>query len=355
MMFGRKKKKIVSNLDAFLNQETNSSSGKKTFQDIPLSPSFNAPISSLNNYPKNPATPIIPQTPLASNNRPATAPIKEKEDEVARQIPETPKPMIEKVKIRETLPPYKRQEEQIVRPQGNAKIQNDKIVETPIFKNETFGNPDILDLDLISQESEGKIDARRYGNLIIIALLMSLAVVAQLYFIIGWWQNNSSISEDLTENTIRAQKDIKTFQKSADEALAFSKRADLVSPLLDNHIYWSNFFRYLERNTLSTVTYSDFSGDDTGVYTLEAKSSHFSDINWQVKKFLADDFTVSASVNEGNSGDAKDGKLAKPLTTEEENLLSTEVTRSKSDGPENVYFTIKLKVKPELFLAPKVN
>lgn len=301
MIFGRKKNKIASNLDAFLNQEKGSLSSANNFQkSVPVP----APIIE---------NPKIEQAPISKPvSQPVSAP--------------TPEP--KKVSVN----PFP--------------VQN-------FSKKQDLRNPEILDLDLIGQESEGKIDGRHYFNLLVAAFLMTAVVVAQIYFMISWWEKNSSTSDDLVRNTARAQKEIKNFQKSADEALDFSKRADLITPLLDNHIYWTNFFRYLERNTLSTVTFEGFTGDNKGEYTLEAKSSHYSDINWQVKKFLADDYTISATVNEGTSGDKEIGKLSTPISSSTDQSIIDQGKLSKTAGPKSVNFSIKLKVKPELFLTPK--
>ncbi len=190
---------------------------------------------------------------------------------------------------------------------------------------------------------------------------MTALVAAQVYFIISWWEGNASKSENIMKNTTEAQNEIKTFQKSADEALAFSKRAELVSPLLDSHVYWTNFFRYLERNTLSSVTFSGFSGDTKGTYILTARARHYSDINWQVKKFLADDYTISAVVGAGNSGGGNPKKVSTPISTStEESILETasrlaEEKKLKAAGPQEVSFSIELKVNPEVFLAPKTK
>ena len=303
MIFGKNKKKPASNLEAFLNEEKGGFSSKNFFTPNPIS----APAAPV----QTPVTPI-PERPIS--------------------VPVTPRP-------EKTTPPTT----------PISPIQQKPVVNRP---KTDFRNPEILDLDLVGQVSEGQIDGRRYFNLIVVALLMTAIVVAQVYFIISWWKNNSSTSEDLIRNTTQAQKEIKNFQKTADEALSFSKRADLITPLMNNHIYWSNFFRYLERNTLSTVTFEGFTGDNKGEYTLEATSLHYSDINWQVKKFLSDDYTISATVSEGSTGDKGTGKLSTPISSTTDPETIEEGLIKKPTNDEKVSFTLKLKVKPELFLIP---
>ncbi|MFZ4648866.1 MAG: hypothetical protein ACOYMB_04560 [Patescibacteria group bacterium] len=231
----------------------------------------------------------------------------------------------------------------------------------PVKNN--FHNPQILQFDLVKQELEGQINWRRYINLLIATVLMSSMIVAQIYFIISWWGENDVKSENISKNSEKAQEEIKNFQKSSDEALAFSKRAELISPLLDQHIYWTNFFRYLERNTLSSVYFSGFSGDASGEYNLQAQARHYSDINWQVKKFLSDDYTISATVSEGDSGDGTKGEsaLGAPVPSSTEVIKVDEAMRLEEErnlrilGPQSVSFSIKLKVKPDIFYLQKTD
>lgn len=235
-----------------------------------------------------------------------------------------------------------------------------KSFQAAVSPKNDFHNPEILQLDLIRQEMEGRINWRRYFNLLAATCLMSALVIAQIYYIISWWGSSDISSENILRNSAKAQDDIKNLQKTSDEVLRFSKRADLVLPLLEKHIYWTNFFNYLERNTLSNVTFSDFSGDLKGDYTLTAEAKHYSDINWQVKKFLADDYTIAATVSEGSSGDGDTETKSENATSSEKSQIDeakrlAEERRLKIAGPQSVTFVIKLKVKPEIFYLTEKN
>ncbi|MCX6795822.1 MAG: hypothetical protein NT165_03825 [Candidatus Falkowbacteria bacterium] len=296
MIFGRKKKNISSNLDSFLNQE-----GSSAF----------------------------------TNESPATS--SQAETNIAVPLPQVPE----------------------VKTQTNTILQTKKSLEKKpkksLFAKNDFHNPEILDLDLVRQASEGTINWHYYINSIIIAASMVCLVVAQSYFIISWWQDNAITSESIIRKTEIAQKEIKVVQKTADDALSFSNRADQITPLLDQHIYWTNFFRYLEKNTLSTVYFPGFSGDTNGSYSFSATANHYSDINWQVKNFLADDNTISASVGAGSSLGGQDPTGA--LTTSTDPTVIAEAQRmakeKRSSGPQGVSFSIALKVKPEIFFIKK--
>lgn len=314
MIFGRKKKKIESNLDDFLKKgesfsETDRQSEKAKDSSLQSAfPSVTAQDSAPKSTPE-PARKII--------------------SEGLKPVESSPKKSFSFAKLN------KAHSKDLFAPKNN------------------FRNPEILQLDLIKQEAEGRIDWRRYINLMIAALFMAALLVAQVYFIISWWEENTSTSENITKNIEKAQKEIKNLQKNSDEAMSFRQRAELVTPLLDRHISWTNFFRYLERNTLSNVTFDSFTGDTKGTYVLQGEAKHFSDINWQVKKFLADEYTISASVAKGTSEDlnSKFGEMATSsgaIVTDEGDL--TEEQKLKAVGPKTVSFSITLKVKPEVFL-----
>lgn len=221
-----------------------------------------------------------------------------------------------------------------------------------VNNQKNFGNPKILDLDLVKRESEGMVDFRHYFNLMISALCLALFVVGQVYLIISFWEKQESNRDDLSLKLLALDNETKKFQKTADEAMAFKARAERVTPLLGKHIYWSNFFNYLEKNTLSSVSFGGFEGNINGDYSLIGTAQRYSDINWQVKKILTDDYTISASVNEGKiettsgaAGADKD-KLA-------ESQKKTAAQKAGEVAPGAVNFELALKIKPDLFYAAK--
>jgi hypothetical protein len=117
----------------------------------------------------------------------------------------------------------------------------------------------------------------------------------------------------------------------SDQILAFKKKTDAASSLLDNHIYWTNFLDWLEKNTLSTVTYSGFSGKSDGIYELNASANTFREVSWQTRAFLADPSIIAVKVDEASMQAGDD-------TTEDA-------------GVAKVNFNLNLKVDPKLFKA----
>jgi len=190
-----------------------------------------------------------------------------------------------------------------------------------------FQNPKILEVNLIKDERRAAVN--RYKNFWSLGLVLFLAAlfVAEIYFGLNSWESQEEArAQSLSAATAKAGQDIINLQNQASAALAYKNKSVTFTNLLNNHIYWSNFFSWLEKNTLSTVKYGAFSGNLSGVYNLDAQASSYADISWQVKAFLNDPLTKSVSVSNATAAKSKD--------------------KNQIGG---VNFVIALKVNPEIF------
>lgn len=64
-------------------------------------------------------------------------------------------------------------------------------------------------------------------------------------------------------------------QKTAEGFSGLRQQAQWASALLQEHVYWSNFFTYLEEQTVPGVWYEDFSGKTEDEYALKAQAPDF--------------------------------------------------------------------------------
>jgi hypothetical protein len=188
-------------------------------------------------------------------------------------------------------------------------------------------NPKILEVNLVKDNVAVSFD---WGsNLLVLALtlLIASAVVAEIYFGLNWWndQETTKITE-LQAEADQINQQALQFRQQADAALSYRDRAAIFSSLLDNHVHWTNFFRWLEQNTLSNVKYDGFSGDLSGAYSLSAHTDSFADVSWQVNSLLHDGLVNNIKVGSANFG------------------KSTDKTK-----PSTVSFTMSLNIKPEVF------
>lgn len=188
-------------------------------------------------------------------------------------------------------------------------------------------NPKILEVNLIKDEA--KIFFNWNKNLLVLTLVLFLAglFVVEIYLGLNWWEKQETLqAQSLTENISKINQEVSKLKNQVSAALLYKEKSAVFTELLNNHIYWSNFFSWLEKNTLSSVKYGGFSGDLSGDYTLDAKTDSFADVSWQVKAFLNDSLTQEVEVKNATAAKGRD--------------------RTK---PAEVNFTLSLKVKPEIF------
>ncbi len=193
-------------------------------------------------------------------------------------------------------------------------------------------NPKVLEVNLIKNEMRVDFDVRKHLGTLLFSLAVTALFVAEIYFGLNWWsayENERVLATEAKFNQV--SKEIKDMKSESDQILAFKQRVDLADSLLANHIYWTNFFAWLEKNTLSTVNYNGFSGKIDGNYDLQASADTFRDISWQTRALLADPSVLSVKVDSGSS------------------QLAGDAAQDNPDG--SISFSVNLKINPQLFKA----
>ncbi len=93
----------------------------------------------------------------------------------------------------------------------------------------------------------------------------------------------------------------------------------MLQKVVAQHLYWSNWFAFLEEYTLPTIYYTDFSGHSGGNMTLTAMTNDYAMVSQQIRAFrAATDWVDAVQVN---------------TVTQTEDLIT---------------FTMLIKVKPDL-------
>lgn len=206
---------------------------------------------------------------------------------------------------------------------------------TPLASKSLTGlsqNPKVLEVNLIKNEMRANFDWSQHLGTLFISLLIAGLFVVEIYFGLDRWsayENDRVLATEAKFNQV--SKDIKAMKSESDQVLAFKQRVDLADALLADHIYWTNFLSWLEKNTLSTVSYGGFSGGVDGAYQLQATGQTFRDISWQTRAFLADPSVISARVDSGSS--ARSDK------------------KEQTDASTGVSFAVNLKINPKIFKA----
>jgi hypothetical protein len=192
--------------------------------------------------------------------------------------------------------------------------------------NHEFEKSNILEINLVKDEINVYFDWYKNIAMLVVFVFLSFILVLEVYLALSWWQNqnNNAVGQE-EARFIELNKEIVKIRGEAEEALSFQTKLNRANYVLDNHLYWSNFFNYLERNTIENIQYASFEGSILGNFSIPAVSDSFPSLGQQVYQLQSDPHTVKASIDKGEK-----------LESEEENI-------------EEIEFEIDLMVSPELF------
>ena len=158
-------------------------------------------------------------------------------------------------------------------------------------------NPEILEVNLVKDEVVVFFDWNKHLLAVVLVFLLSSLFIFEIYLGLDKWEEQENNRALLIEQeTTQLKGEIAVLNNSAKDALSYKDKASVFSDILDNHIYWTRFFSWLEQNTLSSVKYSGFSGDLSGTYTLQAVAPSYAEASWQVKAFTNSPLVKSAKV-----------------------------------------------------------
>lgn len=121
--------------------------------------------------------------------------------------------------------------------------------------------------------------------------------------------------------------------------------------LLQGHIYWSNWFNFLESYTLPNVYFTDLTANQTGVVNLEGVAKDYSAVTYQVNAFRA----ASAVVQSVEVNSASRSVVESDVTVATDSTTAVVDQTNSSDSPavtqsSLVHFTLSLHIDPAVLL-----
>ncbi len=185
-----------------------------------------------------------------------------------------------------------------------------------------------LKTDLIKDELTVFFDWKKALMVFGANLLIVFFLLVVLYFGVILWKISAEkktmlIDSEMSEFGIKIS-EVSRELEGVDE---FREKAKIASILLDKHIYWTNFFKFIEENTLSNVYYpSSFSFDTSGEFSLNAQTDSFQTMSEQIKIFRQNPYVLNVDSSGGTMEGGADEKGA------------------------SVKFSISLSLKPSIFL-----
>jgi len=210
---------------------------------------------------------------------------------------ESRSPDREKPVVKEKIEPKKEE------PKKEALKEPDKA------DKDSWKSPEILETNLIKNEIVVFFNWQNYIIKLFVVIIISCSVMLGAYWSIIFWGNKKEAETKILDDKFKAiSLEVHEATDEVAEVLQFNKRLKLVKSLLDQHIYWSNFFNFLEANTINSIFYSGFTGNLEGEYLLPATANTFKEIEAQVNSFNENDYVLEASANRGST-DLKDIKF----------------------------------------------
>jgi len=182
----------------------------------------------------------------------------------------------------------------------------------PIQKNEARQR--IIETNLIQGELVTFFDWRSKIFALAGAILMPILVVAAVYYGLAFYQKSSQAKNlDQAKKFAELEQNIAKEESGIKEIYDFQAKLKMISKVFEQHIYWTNFFKFLEDNTIKDVYFADFEGDTGGNYTMNALAADYSGISEQVNAFKKSPkiTAVEASGGEMVAGDDKKKFLVK--------------------------------------------
>lgn len=161
-----------------------------------------------------------------------------------------------------------------------------------------------------------------------IAIIFNITLIIALYLAIIVKERNSLKNlQNIKEEKIKVEEKISELDNIKEKTDNLQKDIAAARVLLDSHIYWDEFFKILEKNTLEGIYFESADCDASGQIKLDAIAANFDVLTEQIKVF-------DACKEYFNSVDVSSINLQQDKKT------------GKTDG---IKFFIALEVKPEIF------
>jgi len=193
------------------------------------------------------------------------------------------------------------------------------------LKKVKWTSPDILKTNLVKDNVVTFINWKKNMTLLIAGVLISILIVVGVYQrVVIEKQQMQTAEEILLDKINKINRKIELAERNIREVTIFQSKLNLIEQLLDKHIYWTNFFKFLEDVTIEDIYYSNFSGDTNGIYTLSASAESFNMLAKQIEELRTNENINLATTNGGSVGGAE-------------------------GGGSRVSFVLQLEINPEIF------
>jgi len=158
----------------------------------------------------------------------------------------------------------------------------------------------ILETNLIRGELVTFFDWRSKVVISVSAILTPILIIGAVHYALAFYQKSSQVKNltqaqkfaELEQGIIKEESGIK-------EVFDFQTKLKIVSKIFEQHIYWTNFFKFLENNTIKDVYFINFDGDTSGKYAMGASAVDYGGIAEQINVFRNNEKIIAALAEGG--------------------------------------------------------
>lgn len=185
--------------------------------------------------------------------------------------------------------------------------------------------------NLIDDEVATFIDWKSAFNSFIVYFSILLILIIGAFAYLSFLENEEEKKANIyNEDILSTSLSIKKEEQTIDKGLILQGKIQAVEYLIDNHIYWTNFFDFIEENTLESVYYDKFGGNTKTQFDfLATADKNYFNATEQIKLFKENAYIQEVEVSSLNLKEDGD---------------STQVT-----------FSINLQVDPEILYKRKTE
>lgn len=127
----------------------------------------------------------------------------------------------------------------------------------------------------------------RYKNLTALALIIILIILLVIWgFFVLTAQGLIKESAEINKNLSLTERRIEQKFGELEKIRAISARIAPAKNLLANHSFWTNFFEFLEKNTIQNITFKNIAADANGVI-ITGTAANYEAIARQILAFIS--------------------------------------------------------------------
>ncbi len=174
---------------------------------------------------------------------------------------------------------------------------------------------DRVGLNLVTEESLNRVlqrierkDIVQLAFSFVLSVVLGLAAWGGVYLYGG--KERQAINEIRTQRAA-IEADISTIEKNKSALLTYQTKLTAFNNLFKNHLYWTQFFEELEKNTLPNVTYDAISLSQNYTTSLSAHTTDYASVGKQLIAFQnAKSFVTSVEITSANAALSSTGTVS---------------------------------------------